>query len=283
MDVQSWISRSFKNFFNLCCFHVATKALGVDFYDALLLSSQHQVDEIRALEKLRNEKEKEIQIVGVPYWDDMKKRLHPTDSSTKRNSTVLLAPSWGRESIFNRFGAGVIKLLLETDYHIIVRPHPQSYTSEKDMLESIMKEYPGNERLEWNRDANNFEVLNRSDILISDFSGVIFDFALLHNKPVITASADWDPAPYDIWWLDIPHWTQTVAPRIGPILTEEKLQNLKQMIEDCLTSDKYKAGRQSLREEAWTHQGEGAKNIVDYLMKKYNELIQQEARTDEQN
>ena len=48
-------------------------------YDALLLSAQHQVDEIRALEKLRNEPEKEITIVGVPYWDDMKARLRPAD------------------------------------------------------------------------------------------------------------------------------------------------------------------------------------------------------------
>lgn len=261
---------------------ITYNSFGVDFYDALLLSSQHQVDEIRALEKLRNEAEKEIRIVGVPYWDDMKARLHPATSADTPCPTVLLAPSWGRESIFNRFGARVIQRLLETGYRIIVRPHPQSFTSEKDMLEGIMREYPESERLEWNRDANNLDVLSRSDILISDFSGVIFDFAILHDKPVICAAADWDPAPYDIWWLDIPMWTQAVVPRIGPILTEENLPQLKRLIDDCLASDVYRAGRQSLREEAWTHRGNGAKNVADYLVEKYAQLTQPEDERCEQ-
>ena len=121
-------------------------------------------------------------------------------------------------------------------------------------------------------------ILNRSDILISDFSGVIFDFALLHDKPVICASADegWDPAPYDIWWLDIPLWTQTVVPRIGPTLTRENMPELKRMIDDCLTGGLYRAERGLLRAEAWTHPGEGAKNIADYLIGKYSELTQSE-------
>ena len=71
------------------------------------------------------------------------------------------------------YGKKIIDVLLQTGYHIIVRPHPQSFTSEKDLMEGLMKEYPDSEQLEWNRDADNFEVLKRSDILISDFSGVI--------------------------------------------------------------------------------------------------------------
>lgn len=262
---------------------ITYRSFGVDFYDALLLSSQHQVDEIRALEKLRNEKEKEIKIVGVPYWDDMKAKLSPKKTIKKQFPTVLLAPSWGKESIFNRFGSQVIQILLETGYHIIVRPHPQSFTSEKDMLNKIMKEYPGNEKLEWNKDANNFEVLNRADIMVSDFSGVIFDFALLHDKPVICAATGWDSGPYDIWWLGITPWTNRVVSDIGPILSEENMRNLKQLIDDCLVNDVYKAGRKRLREEAWTHQGEGAKNIADYLIGKYAELTQQEEEASEQN
>ena len=277
LDVYQWKrSRDVKYYIHMLhSMEVITyNAFGVDFYDALLLSAEHQVEEIRALEKLRNEPEKEIRIVGVPYWDDMKTKLDNTPPAHAHETTVLLAPTWGKESIFNRFGSKVIQVLLETGYHIIVRPHPQSYTSEKKILERIMREYPASEQLEWNRDANNFDVLNRSDILISDFSGVVFDFALIHDKPVICASADegWDPSPYDIWWLKIPCWTQTVAPRIGPTLTEENLPKLKQIIDDCLTNNAYRTERERLRAEAWTHQGEGAKNIADYLIEKYTEL-----------
>ena len=280
LDVYQWKrSRDVKYYIHMphSMEIITYNAFGVDFYDALLLSAEHQIEEIRALEKLRNEPEKEIRLVGVPYWDDMKMRLENAAQKHADNTyktTVLLAPTWGKESIFNRFGGKVIQVLLETGYHIIVRPHPQSYTSEKKMLEEIMREYPASEQLEWNRDTNNFDVLNRSDILISDFSGVVFDFALIHDKPVISASADegWDPAPYDIWWLKIPCWTQTVVPRIGPTLTEENFPKLKQIIDDCLTNNAYRTERERLRAEAWTHQGEGAKNIADYLIEKYTEL-----------
>ena len=39
----------------------------------------------------------------------------------------------------------------------------------------------------------NIDVLNEADILISDFSGVVFDFSLVFNKPVIYTepSMDW--------------------------------------------------------------------------------------------
>ena len=58
-------------------------------------------------------------------------------------------------------------------------------------------------------------LLRRSDIMISDFSGVIFDFALVYDKPVIYADTEFDKSPYDAWWLDTPYWTFDVLPRIG--------------------------------------------------------------------
>ena len=48
---------------------------------------------------------------------------------------------------------------------MIVRPHPQSFRSETEMIERIMKAYPDSDQLEWNRDNDNYEVLKRSDIL----------------------------------------------------------------------------------------------------------------------
>jgi CDP-glycerol glycerophosphotransferase (TagB/SpsB family) len=61
-------------------------------------------------------------------------------------------------------------------------PHPQSFILEKELVDRLMAKYSD---IEWNRDTDNFDALNRSDILILDFSGVVFDFALVLNKPVI--------------------------------------------------------------------------------------------------
>jgi CDP-glycerol glycerophosphotransferase (TagB/SpsB family) len=114
----------------------------------------------------------------------------------------------------------MIRTLLDTGYHIIVRPHPQSYSSEKEMLENLQAKFPNSEQLEWNRDNDNFEVLRRSDIMISDFSGVVFDFALVFDRPVIYADVSFDKGVYDASWLEEELWTYEILPKIGVQLTE---------------------------------------------------------------
>ena len=167
-------------------------------------------------------------------------------------------------------------MLKKTGYHIIIRPHPQSFNAEKELMNRLMQEYPESEQVEWNRDRDNFAVLNRADILISDFSGVIFDFSLVYDKPVIYADTKFDNSPYDAWWLETPYWTFTALPRIGRELNADNLESLKEMIDTCLTDPKYVKGRQEVREETWEHRGEGTQRAVDYLLNKYEELTASE-------
>lgn len=248
------------------------RMFGIDYYDAILLSGEYQVRDVRALEKLRGLPEKEIVKVGIPYMDDMYARLKAAPELPEHETTVLLAPSWGESAILKKYGEKIIEVLLNTGYHIIVRPHPQSFTSEKDMLDRIMSKYPESEQLEWNRDTDNFEVLRRSDILISDFSGVIFDFALVYDKPVIYADTEFDNSPYDAWWLDTPYWTFTALPRIGQKLTPDNMSSLREMIDVCLTDPRYGADRDEVRAETWEHRGEGARLTADYIVDKLKQL-----------
>ena len=248
------------------------RMFGLDYYDAILLSGEYQVRDIRNLETLRGLPEKELVQVGVPYMDEMVERLERLGPVPEHPRTVLLAPTWGPSAIFSVYGDRILNVLLETGYHIIVRPHPQSFVSEKELVEKLMKDHPASEQLEWNRDVDNFEVLNRSDILISDFSGVIFDFALVFNKPVIYTDPQFDVGPYDAWWLKTPLWTRSALPRLGCQLTEDNMEHLQEVIDSCLTDPKYAEGRRSVKEETWAHVGEGAKRTVDYLLDKYDEL-----------
>lgn len=252
------------------------RMFGIDYYDAVLLSGEYQAHDVRALEKLRELPEKELVLVGLPYMDEMAERLKRLGAAPEHPRTVLLAPSWGPSAIFSVYGDKILSVLLKTGYHIIVRPHPQSFLSEKEMLDKLMKDYPASERLEWNRDTDNFEVLRRSDILISDFSGVIFDFSLIYDKPVIYTDPRFDVGPYDAWWLDTPIWTRSALPRLGRELTAENMEHLQELIDACLTDPRYAGGRRQVKAETWTHAGEGAKRAVDYLLDKYEELTSAE-------
>lgn len=252
------------------------RMFGTDYYDAIMLSGEYQIQDVRYLEKIRHLPEKELIKIGVPYMDEMAARLQaedPAEGQTKtRERTVLLAPSWGKSAIFQKYGGKIIDILQKTGYHVIIRPHPQSFTAESELMERLMQNYPDSDQLEWNRDNDNFQVLKRADILISDFSGVLFDFSLVYDKPIIYADTEFDKGPYDAWWLETPYWTFTALPRIGQKLTPENLDTLKDMIDTCLTDSRYEQGREEVRAETWEHRGEGAIRAVDYCLKKYQEL-----------
>ncbi len=249
------------------------RMFGLDYFDAVLVSGEYQVRQIRQLEEKRHLPAKEVEIVGLPQLDDLYRKLREAGAPEKSaETTVLLAPSWGPSGLLKVFGRQFIEKLSETDYHIIIRPHPQSTVSEKEMIEALRKEFPDSARLEWNFDNDNFDVLNRSDILISDFSGVMFEFTLVFGKPLIYTDVSFDRAVYDAAWLEEEPWTFRTLPRLGMQLTKENFGRIGEMIETCLHSAELKEGRELARKETWANIGHSAEVVADYLIRKKKEL-----------
>lgn len=258
----------------------AYRMFGIDYYDAVMISGEYQAEQVRKLEALRHLPPKELPMIGLPHMDALRQRLLASEPLPEHPVTVLLAPSWGPSSILNRFGGDMIEALLQTEYHIIIRPHPQSYTSEKKMLDELTEAYPDSDRLEWDASNDNFEVLRRSDILISDYSGVIFDFALVFDRPIIYADTSFDKGPYDAWWLDDEMWTFAALPRLGRQLTQDNFRNIGDLIAGCLNADELEQGRRQARAETWANIGESASLAADYLISKRKELLAKEAKPD---
>ena len=253
------------------------RMFGIDFYDALLLPGEYHIGQIRKLEELRELPEKECVIVGTPYMDEMKKRLDGAKTEDEKDSktekkTVLVAPSWGDSAILKKFGEKFIDSLLATGYDIVIRPHPQSFTAEKEYLEGLMTKYGEGSGVTWNRDNDNFEILKKADIMISDFSGVMFDFALVFDKPIIYADTSFDASVYDQAWLDEELWTFRILPKLGMKLSEDQFDHMKDVIDTCLNDETFKTGREEARTESWFYIGESVKRTVDYLEDKLNAL-----------
>ncbi len=250
------------------------RMFGVDFYDAILLSGEFQIHEQRELERLRGLPAKELVVVGCPYMDRLKERLDAEgrDIPGKNGTTILIAPSWGYTSLLRKHGEKLLEILTDTGYDLIVRPHPQSQVSDRDVLEQLMKKYPENEHLTWDFEADNFDSLRKADVMISDFSGVMFDFACIFEKPLIYTENTFDDSQYDSCWLEEGTWQFQILPEIGMPLKEEELSSLKDSIDTLLTDDARREGIKKCREACWQHIGESSARIVDYLIKKEEEL-----------
>ena len=251
------------------------RMFGLDYYDTVLLAGPFQGKTVRETEKERRLPEKELRVTGMPYMDEMLKRAQadragraddaPGGAGGRGPQTVLLAPSWGASALLSRYGETLLEALLKTDYHLILRPHPQSFTSEAELMARLQAKYPDSDRLEWDRKSDNYDSLSRADVLISDFSGVVFDYAFVFEKPVIYADTSFDPKPYDASWVEGPMWHETVLPKIGVQLTEENVGRIGDVIRACLDSAELKANIRQVREDSWHCIGESAVKVVDCL------------------
>jgi len=245
----------------------AYRMFGLDFYDSVLLVGDFQERYIRKLEELRGIPQKDLQVVGCTYMDGLLARRDKEGEAkpAEKQRTVLLAPSWGEISVLNRYKEKLIDALLATDYKVVIRPHPQSFKVEMDILQPLMDKY--GDKVEWNRDADNFDILNRSDILISEFSSVVFDFAFVFDKPVLCfAGGQSDMAPYDAAWIDEEPWKQQVFPKLGKMITEEDFGSFQSLMDELVESTEYQKSRDDLREASWQNRRHSAEGIVDYLV-----------------
>lgn len=225
------------------------KLFSFDYFDSVFCAGEHQIKSLRALEALRQTPAKALLKTGCAYMDVLAAQL--ANRPSKNNSggpTVLIAPSWGPNGALNRFGSQPIKLLLDAGYDVIVRPHPQSYRVEKEMIRQLRNELKDYASLEWDSNADGFESLYNSDVLVSDWSGVIFDYALIFEKPVITLKCDINFLGMEA--NDLPHelWELTLLDQIGRQIDAAQMERLPGLIDEILKDNDRAGTFKALRE-----------------------------------
>lgn len=245
------------------------RLFGLDFFDSVLLTGDYQATDLRYLEEKRGINKKELVTVGCPYLDVYKQNIAEIPAEENHPFTVLVSPSWGDVGLLKKYGEKLLDPLSKTGWRIIVRPHPQSKKSEAEMLERLTARYKDNPNIVWDYERQNIFSLKKSDIMISDFSGIIFDYTFLCDKPVMYVNAGMDLRPYDAYDLDGKElWQYSVLRKFGTELKEEQFANIKEVIQSVSDSKELEEARHAAKAEAWMHEGEAGKNIVDFMVSK---------------
>lgn len=245
------------------------RLFGLDFFDSVLLTGDYQAADLRYLEEKRGINKKELVTVGCPYLDVYKQNIAEIPAEENHPFTVLVSPSWGDVGLLKKYGEKLLDPLSKTGWRIIVRPHPQSKKSEAEMLERLTARYKDNPNIVWDYERQNIFSLKKSDIMISDFSGIIFDYTFLCDKPVMYVNAGMDLRPYDAYDLDGKElWQYSVLRKFGTELKEEQFANIKEVIQSVSDSKELEEARHAAKAEAWMHEGEAGKNIADFMISK---------------
>lgn len=242
------------------------RLFGLDYFDSVLLTGDYQKDDIRTLEKNRGINSKDLVTVGCSYLDVLSEKINSIPAEENHVFTVLVSPSWGEVGVLKRFGEKLLDPLAATGWKIIVRPHPQSKKSEADMLKRLEERYKDYANVEWDYNRDNIYSMKKADIMISDFSGIVFDYTFLCNKPVMYVNTDMDLRPYDAYDLNKQLWQFSVLEKMGIKLEEKDFANIKEVIQNASDSPELAEQRKIAKETAWMNIGKAGEKIADYMI-----------------
>jgi len=244
------------------------KQYSFDYFDSILLSGDHQSRSLRTLEELRGTPRKHLSKVGCLYYDVMQKQLNELDPAPVTGSpTVLVAPTWGENGLLQRCGSRILLPLLKRQWKVILRPHPQSHTSEKDMLDRLREELRHYPNLLWNSDNDGTQAMARANVMVSDISGVVFDFVFLFERPVITLRYDLNKIGLEVSDLPWDPWELSVLDTIGTRIEEDEVDGLPSVIERELAKSDRREKIRQLRDESVANFGHAAIAAADELMR----------------
>ncbi len=211
------------------------KRFAFDHYDSVMCSGPHQERSIRKLEEIRGTAAKELYQTGMTYYDVMLKDILDFDLKVS-NKSVLFAPTWGKNSLLDRYGSACIRPLLDSGVEVILRPHPQSYLSQPGMMKKIEDELTLYPNLTIDRAVSAIHSMAISDVLISDLSGIIFDYAFVFAKPVIIIDSAIDRHGLEAEYVDSEIWEISVREELGRLVTQDDLPLLPSIVGDVLQS-----------------------------------------------
>ncbi len=244
------------------------RLFGLDYFDSVLLSGEYQAQAIRELEAKRGLPAKELRAVGSTYLDVYASELAASRSEPRAGTTVLVSPSWGPSGLLARHGTRLLEPLARSGVGVIVRPHPQSTISEAPLLDGLRASLEPYPNVWWDFDRENLRSLSRADVMISDFSGIIFDFAFLFGRPVLYAVRDFDPRPYDASDVGGRPWKFRTVERIGRELHDDDFPRIADLIASVRCDATVSAAIAEARDEAWSHRGEAGARVADFLMER---------------
>ncbi len=239
LDVMQWRKSKHVHYY-IHVIHAPTGVLmykyySFDFFDVIMCSGKHQIESIRALEKERGLPAKKILRTGLTYYDVMAKHLkeYPSQKENKRK-TLLIAPTWKADNLLERYGSEFLINLANKGYSIIVRPHPQSFISTPMLISNIEKEVSNHSGIKFDTNPSGANSMSEADLLISDLSGVLFDFFFVFLKPVIVIRGTIETAGKEAKSVEKTPWELDKVKEIATVINIEELSNIETHILNAL-------------------------------------------------
>jgi YidC/Oxa1 family membrane protein insertase len=208
-----------------------------DNYDIIFCIGNHQYLELKERFHILNKNIELVQI-GYPYLDFLRNKSKEKASS---NDKILIAPSWNseNENYYEIYFSKIIRILLDNAFKVIFRPHPEYVkrylTNYKNFIQLFMSE----KNFEVSDSEDSFEVQKESSLLISDWSGIAFEYAFTFDRPVIFINSEKKVLNKNYNEFSYQPIEISERSEIGQIVHIDELENVTQIIKNLILNEKF--------------------------------------------
>lgn len=246
-------------FHSMVSTHMADHADSYDHYDSVLCAGPHHVKEIRKRESMHDLQPKQLIEHGYARLEQLiDERVAPPEPDG-RNIHVLLAPSWGDQTILNLYGEQLTGILLDAGFKITLRPHFQTRWNTPEVIDRIVDRYGDHAQFTLVEQMSESDSLFSSHVMITDWSGAGIDYGLALEKPVLYIDVPPKSRNATYRELDIEPFESLIRESIGAVLPPEKIASVPDAIHALLEDpQQFREKVRSLRRESVFNLGRSA-------------------------
>ena len=252
--------------------HMVYRLGAFDHYDSILCVGPHQIKEIRRHEELTNLPPKELVEAGYYRLERIYRayrQYSPLKVPSGDRKTVLVAPSWGDENIFESCGERLISILLGSGYEVIARPHPETVRRNPDLIKALNTTFSKNPDFTLELSVATDDSLLRADVLISDYSGITIEYAFGTERPVLYLEVPPKVKNERFEELGLDPLELSLRSELGLVVSPHELESVPEVVSRLIAEKKkYKKRIAELREKNVYAFGRSSEIGARYIMDK---------------
>ena len=245
--------------------HLQYNEQAFDAYDTIFCVGPHHIKEIEARENLYHLYHKKLLSIGYPRMDIVYQKYQSYKKQFKK--TILIAPTWSMASLFENGIRPLLDALSQTNYRVVVRPHPEFLKRRKSLANSLKNYISTLQNFIWEDQLLNEDSLYEADLLITDRSGIAFEYAFGTERPVLFIDTPLKEHNKNWKDLNIEPIELQLRDKVGTSVNLD-LDNILPVIEDLLkNSDNWRETLKLMRNEHVFHWNCSAKKGAEYIKK----------------
>ena len=255
--------------------HLGFREGAFDNFDTFFAVGKHLKEEIRAQEKYYKTKEKTIVEFGYPYLEKLIDKYDKMEKVEHAKPQILIAPSWNEDNLLDSCIDNLITKLTNGEYKVIVRPHPEYVKRFKEKMDMLVDKYKdvSKDNLEFELDFSSDTSIYSSDLLITDWSGIAYEYAFSTKKPVLFVNTKLKMQNTNWEKLNIIPIEIRLRDEVGISLEKEETINVKDSVDLLLSrKDEYKDKINTILNESVYNLNTDGEEGVKYILKRLVEI-----------